>query len=94
MLYAVARRTREFGIRVAIGARAGSIVRLVLGEAVWLVATGWPGPRVGVGARTSRQQPAVRDPTDRSRQYDDRRRRADASRARRCGHSRTPRVTC
>ena len=38
--YTVARRTREFGIRMAIGARAGSIVRLVLSEAVWLLAAG------------------------------------------------------
>lgn len=38
--YGVTRRTREFGIRIAIGAKAGSIVRLVLREALWLLALG------------------------------------------------------
>ena len=40
MLYGVARRTREFGIRVAIGAGTGSILRLVLREALGLVIAG------------------------------------------------------
>jgi len=38
--YGVARRTREFAIRIAVGAKAGAIVRLVLREAVWLLAAG------------------------------------------------------
>src|SRR6185295_9176266 len=40
MAYGVSRRTREFGIRMAIGASAGSIVNLVLREAGWLLAAG------------------------------------------------------
>jgi predicted permease len=40
MSHRVARRTREFGIRVAVGAGTGSILRLVLGEAAWLLACG------------------------------------------------------
>ena len=43
--YGVAQRTREFGIRIAIGAGAGSIVTLVMREAGWVVgggiAVGW-----------------------------------------------------
>ncbi len=38
--YGVARRTREFGIRIAIGARTGSIVGLVVSEALWLLVVG------------------------------------------------------
>jgi predicted permease len=38
--YAVARRTREFGIRIAIGAEAASILRLVMREAGWMVGAG------------------------------------------------------
>lgn len=38
--YAVARRTREAGIRLAIGAQPGALVRLLMREGVTLVATG------------------------------------------------------
>jgi len=40
MSYGVARRTREFGIRIAMGARTGSIVGLVVSEALWLLVAG------------------------------------------------------
>ena len=38
--YGVVRRTREFGIRIAIGAGKGSIVGLVVSEALWLLVAG------------------------------------------------------
>jgi putative ABC transport system permease protein len=38
--YGVAQRTHEFGIRIAIGARASNIVTLVVGEAMWLSVAG------------------------------------------------------
>ena len=38
--YGAVRRTREFGIRIAIGAGTDSIVHLVLREALWLLAAG------------------------------------------------------
>jgi ABC-type antimicrobial peptide transport system permease subunit len=44
MAYAVARRTREIGIRIALGAAQGNVVWMVMKEVLLLVAVG-----VGVG---------------------------------------------
>jgi ABC-type antimicrobial peptide transport system permease subunit len=38
--YNVSRRTREIGIRIAIGARPGDVVRLMMGKGLTLVAVG------------------------------------------------------
>ena len=40
MAYTVTRRTRELGVRMALGARSSRIVWLILREALWLVGTG------------------------------------------------------
>jgi macrolide transport system ATP-binding/permease protein len=40
MSYVLGRRTREFGLRKALGAQTGGILRLALGQGVTLVATG------------------------------------------------------
>jgi ABC-type antimicrobial peptide transport system permease subunit len=41
LAHAVARRTREIGIRVALGARPASVLRLVIGEGMRLVLAGF-----------------------------------------------------
>jgi predicted permease len=38
--YTVAQRTRELGIRVALGAERGALLRLVLAQGIWLTAVG------------------------------------------------------
>lgn len=45
--YEVTRRTREIGIRMAVGARQHNVIRLVLGKALWLIVA---GAIVGIGA--------------------------------------------
>ena len=47
MAYLVASRTREIGIRLALGADRGSISRLVFGSSARLVAA---GAAIGIGA--------------------------------------------
>ena len=40
LAYTVAQRTREFGIRTALGATAGTVVGMVMGQGIRLAATG------------------------------------------------------
>ncbi len=60
--YAVARRTQEVGIRMALGARPGRMVGAIVGDAAWPVALGIAIGLVGAAAAHSgdRQLP-VRD---------------------------------
>lgn len=45
--YATAERTREIGIRMALGAKPGDVLRMVLGETMWVVCV---GAALGAGA--------------------------------------------
>jgi predicted permease len=47
MAYTVARRTNEIGIRMALGAQAGRVLRMILREASWMAIV---GVVVGLGA--------------------------------------------
>ena len=40
MAFVVARRSRELGIRIALGAPAGNIVRMIVGQGLWLTVLG------------------------------------------------------
>lgn len=57
MAYSVSRRTREIGLRVALGASPGGVVRLVMLEVAWVLGGGLV---IGVGLAVAIAKPLVR----------------------------------
>jgi putative ABC transport system permease protein len=53
MSYSVAQRAHEVGIRMALGARSADVVRMVLGQSLWLTLAGILAGLVGSLALTN-----------------------------------------
>jgi putative ABC transport system permease protein len=52
MAYSVTQRTREIAIRMALGARAGTVVTMILSRTMWLAAAGVAAGLAGAAAAT------------------------------------------
>ena len=66
MSYTVARRSNEIGIRLAMGARSGDVLKMVIAEAGWMVGIGVViGVALGLGAAKAAQHVAVWTAADR-----------------------------
>jgi putative ABC transport system permease protein len=52
MAYSVTQRTREIAIRMALGARAGTVVTMILSRTLWLAAAGVAAGLAGAAAAT------------------------------------------
>ena len=91
MAYAVSQRTRELGIRLALGATVSEVRGMVFRQGIWMTLTGIGlGILISAGAGQSREQPALWRQRDRSRHL---RRHPDRAAGRRGAghlHSRPP----